>query len=267
MERDSLTLLDDAHQLRLAFNTWRTAIEKSSKPASGRLRWSAELNLSVLLGKTGSARLANTERPPPWILELNEAKRPGNANTVTGVGRDPSGTLWLMRQGRLKANGRGLSDVSEAEFMSSTGRLPTPVRVAGGPDDRRWFKVCGLSGSREQIASETSQFVNKCAIARESVNDPIKALRDGVNFDPATEEEGRRKIWATIAVRQGQQAFRRSLLDAYEETCAITGETVCDVLEAAHIRPYNGPVTCLEQTCTHCLTWRLSLSILFRLRW
>jgi len=43
-----------------------------------------------------------------------------------------------------------------------------------------------------------------------------------------------------IAVRQrlGQGSFRIMVTDAYERRCAVTGERVLPVLEAAHIRPY-----------------------------
>ncbi len=45
---------------------------------------------------------------------------------------------------------------------------------------------------------------------------------------------------AEIVRRQGQQAFRRKLLDRYN-FCAVTGESATPVLEAAHIEPYLGP--------------------------
>jgi len=43
--------------------------------------------------------------------------------------------------------------------------------------------------------------------------------------------------------RLGQGAFRVLVTDAYERSCAVTGEKTLPVLEAAHIKPYaqNGP--------------------------
>lgn len=38
-------------------------------------------------------------------------------------------------------------------------------------------------------------------------------------------------------VRAGQKAFRAAVTAAYARTCAITGNRIADVLEAAHIRP------------------------------
>lgn len=45
----------------------------------------------------------------------------------------------------------------------------------------------------------------------------------------------------SIAQRQGQQAFRNRLLEAYDRQCAVTGTTAVSVLEAAHIARYLGP--------------------------
>ncbi|WP_091381625.1 HNH endonuclease [Geodermatophilus sp. DSM 45219] len=47
------------------------------------------------------------------------------------------------------------------------------------------------------------------------------------------------RVRRDIALRRGQPAFRAKLLAAYERKCAVTGEAVEDVLEAAHIDPYS----------------------------
>ncbi len=43
-----------------------------------------------------------------------------------------------------------------------------------------------------------------------------------------------------VAPRLGQGAFRLLVTDAYGRRCAVTGERVLPVLQAAHIRPYAG---------------------------
>lgn len=62
-------------------------------------------------------------------------------------------------------------------------------------------------------------------------------------FDPTNVVDAREKIMYSIANRQGQPQFRMSLLSAYESRCAMSGCSVVDVLEAAHIIPYRGLVT------------------------
>ena len=69
-----------------------------------------------------------------------------------------------------------------------------------------------------------------------------EAEADGA-FNPDNVEDARKKTMAAIVRRQGQPAFRQALLTAYRECCAMTGCDIVEVLEAAHIVPYQGPHT------------------------
>lgn len=62
-------------------------------------------------------------------------------------------------------------------------------------------------------------------------------------FDVANIEDSREKTIQAIFRRQGQPAFRRNLLAAYDGSCAVTGCCVTQVLEAAHIISYKGKET------------------------
>jgi putative restriction endonuclease len=66
---------------------------------------------------------------------------------------------------------------------------------------------------------------------------------DDPQFDPDSVGDERERSIRAIRVRRGQPAFRTALLEAYGRRCAITGCAVEDVLEAAHITPYLGPLT------------------------
>lgn len=66
---------------------------------------------------------------------------------------------------------------------------------------------------------------------------------DDSAFDPDSAEDLRQRALRAIRIRRGQAGFRASLLKAYKSRCAITGCAVPDVLEAAHITPYLGPLT------------------------
>ena len=81
-------------------------------------------------------------------------------------------------------------------------------------------------------------------------------------FDPANVEDGRKKVLASVARRQGQGAFRRALMRAYEGQCAITGCAIEALLEAAHIHPYLGPET---NHATNGLLLRADIHTLFDL--
>jgi len=83
-------------------------------------------------------------------------------------------------------------------------------------------------------------------------------------FDPKDHKDARERVLREVVRRWGQAAFRKSLIDAYEGRCAITGCPVVSLLEAAHITPYLGPETnavtngLLLRTDLHTL-WDLGL--------
>ena len=72
---------------------------------------------------------------------------------------------------------------------------------------------------------------------------PLPAAADEKPFEPKNEKDARERIEQTIVQRRGQRRFRDSLISAYEGKCAITGCSILDVLEAAHIVPYRGEHT------------------------
>lgn len=61
-------------------------------------------------------------------------------------------------------------------------------------------------------------------------------------FQPLSADERLRIEQAAVA-REGQGAFRVSVLDAYDRRCAVTGERALPVLDAAHIQPYRAPAS------------------------
>ncbi|MGX9691011.1 HNH endonuclease [Achromobacter anxifer] len=63
------------------------------------------------------------------------------------------------------------------------------------------------------------------------------------SFDATNVIDARRREMKAIAVRRGQPAFRRRLMEAYNGACAVSGCTTSAVLEAAHISPYRGSNT------------------------
>jgi hypothetical protein len=63
------------------------------------------------------------------------------------------------------------------------------------------------------------------------------------SFDPQEIIDARERVLASIVRRQGQLAFRTSMLSIYDGKCAISDCCVGLVLDAAHIIPYSGPIT------------------------
>lgn len=83
---------------------------------------------------------------------------------------------------------------------------------------------------------------------------------NGNEFDPATLEDRRRKVLASVVQRPGQSAFRMAIMRAYEGKCCITGCPQPETLEAAHIVSYCGPDS--DHVCNGLLL-RLDVHALF----
>jgi len=54
------------------------------------------------------------------------------------------------------------------------------------------------------------------------------------------DEDELQYTYQKVKKRLRQSKFRKELLEAYDNTCAVTGSTVIELLEAAHIQPYSG---------------------------
>lgn len=82
------------------------------------------------------------------------------------------------------------------------------------------------------------------------------------DLDPSSIADQRNRVLAAIVRRQGQQAFRSALLEAYEGYCVMTGCSATQALEAAHIIPFAGPAT---NTTANGLLLRADIHTLFDL--
>lgn len=60
------------------------------------------------------------------------------------------------------------------------------------------------------------------------------------SFDPTDIQDNRNKREQLVTLREGQAAFRSALMKAYDGRCAITGCSVREALEAAHIIRFLG---------------------------
>ena len=80
----------------------------------------------------------------------------------------------------------------------------------------------------------------RIAIARPAKDNPT-ALEAAIDTLELSDE--RKRSLRRVVVREGQDRFRSAVLSAYGGRCAITGTSVSQALEAAHIRPYRGAHT------------------------
>ncbi|WP_440590195.1 HNH endonuclease [Providencia huaxiensis] len=79
-------------------------------------------------------------------------------------------------------------------------------------------------------------------IAARTVDKIVVEIRNELfDNEPDTDDDIRTRALRQVVVREGQPKFRNKLLRAYEGKCAVTGCSIQELLEAAHIRPYAGP--------------------------
>lgn len=111
---------------------------------------------------------------------------------------------------------------------------------------------------------------NRYGNAIRQVSDPVQQAIELAEeaecvaaVDFADIADSRSRVTAEIVRRRGQPAFRRALMGAYNEACAITGCSLPAVLEAAHVYPYKGDHT---NDVSNGLLLRADIHTLFDLR-
>lgn len=104
--------------------------------------------------------------------------------------------------------------------------LAMPIHKAG-----EYFIFCDLNTA---ASYPRIQILNEFFLANSNINLP--------NENEFDKDLGV-KTFRSIVARQGQGKFRREIINAYEGVCAISGEQTLEVLDAAHINPYEGKHT------------------------
>jgi putative restriction endonuclease len=117
-------------------------------------------------------------------------------------------------------------------FLLEPDWIPVPSDWAPGIQQGKRYDL-----EREPGATVFRQVEN--ALSREATGAGASMRARDAHDDLA----GRYGAPVLVAPRLGQGAFRIVVTDAYERRCAITGEKVLPVLQAAHIRPLaqDGP--------------------------
>jgi len=131
------------------------------------------------------------------------------------------------------------------ENSTSKGGNPTKrIILEANISSSLWSDVVTGSSEADILISET---------------DVVTAV---AKFSPDETETEKEKVSRSVALRRGQPSFRKKLLKAYQNTCAITGTSFPPILEAAHIIPYMGQRT---NHITNGLILRADIHTLFDL--
>jgi hypothetical protein len=147
----------------------------------------------------------------------------------------------LIEMGPPTKNGRGKKWLRKA-FTAADGR-PTG-------DRDRWIEK-NRPGSAPQVVWQITARgiaqLNGVGRPKKGDMEIVAAEADDAaeqgDFDPTDTADARRRAMRSIALRQGQPAFRRKLLKVYRGRCAFSGCTVSEILDAAHIVRYRGKQT------------------------
>jgi len=89
-----------------------------------------------------------------------------------------------------------------------------------------------------EISSVLYVKTDKLTLSPEEGSDENE-FSEGEEYSSNNEDE-RESISRQIKARRGQKTFRNSLIKRYGKICMVTGCTILDILEAAHIKPYRG---------------------------
>ena len=186
-----------------------------------------------------------------WRIASHQSARVGDRVYLFKQGTDPRGIFGvgeIIEAPRLQADP---TDIDEGQ------RYRAKIRFEQLVDPSRKFligfeiieKIAPLTlvtaqasgvGVTEDVATELEKHLSPLlgglpSISSEQADDP--------GFDPDSVKDERQRAIRAIRLRRGQPAFRAVLLEAYGRRCTISGCTVEDVLEAAHITPYFGSLT------------------------
>ena len=156
---------------------------------------------------------------------IQEFDRVGRKKFLKNNGFGTAQTYWLIYDGR-RYDSKAIIGVAHKYARPDLGRLKN---FSGGKDT-------------VQPKLESLNFIVRVGNA-DTGDIILPGEADAEPFDPSNIKDARKRNSKMIAQRRGQPAFRNALLDAYDRKCAITGCEVVEVLEAAHIYPYQGPDT------------------------
>ncbi len=191
-----------------------------------------------------------------FLFKLHRSERTRNRDLIAGGGvfvsystlpislaweafenRNGAATYSEMRQQLLRY--RRIPDVPHEDFQVGCIVLTQPFFF----DESLWFPAPEWSASivrgkakGYELDKEAGHFIWR-SLQRGWQNQQIRYL-DG-EAQRLDEERVRYGKETTIKPRLGQGAFRVLVTDAYNRSCAITGEHSLPALEAAHIKPYN----------------------------
>lgn len=215
-------------------------------PASPR-GWPAE-ELTKLVGRFQTDPSRTTTL---WRIASHQSARAGDRVYLFKQGSNPRGVFGvgeIIEAPRLQTDPDDIDEAPRPRAKIRFDMLVDPSReflVGFEIVDRIVPEtLIDAQASGNAVPSDVAQKLETYLAPFLSAQEPLNSEQaDDLLFDPDSIDDQRERSIRAICVRRGQADFRTALLEAYGRRCAITGCAVEDVLEAAHITPYLGPLT------------------------
>ena len=207
---------------------------------------------------TGVRRFSAIEPGAPFLFKSHYSRRNPTSNRIIGAGflsgwaRLPLSTAWdffseangcaTLKEMRQRIGKYRRLEVSPAEdpeigcIMLRDVRFFAPEKAPPAPDT---WSANIVQGRTYEFDTPEGSYLESVLVALSSR--PSHSLSASTRADlswaevavPGPVFEGTRQV----PVRVGQRAFKALVQEAYGRKCAVTGDRIVPVLEAAHIRP------------------------------
>jgi HNH endonuclease len=199
--------------------------------------------------------LSDLTDPSAVLQAIAEFDALGRDAFLQRYGFGPARRFYLSHQGRLY-DSKAIVGAAHGFQHPADGSLRAVDFSGGEATVRRKLESLGFTVEVTD-APETRPRSDALPDLEQTVQ---AELEDSGSFSPSDVTDARLKIMAAIVQRRGQRAFREALMRAYGGRCAITGCSIGEILEAAHIYPYRGDAT---NHVTNGLLLRSDLHTLF----
>ncbi|MES9947186.1 MAG: HNH endonuclease [Candidatus Thiodiazotropha sp.] len=194
-------------------------------------------------GAKGKPNERNTDYSLALDTMLSRLKSSGIGIIRIQVVSSKALKIWNAQERTIEIEGKSDIPLKNADLKALRGKISKAQKdkkenskSRGGNSTKRILIEANLQAdSWKNIVTgtrETTVTVSEGEI--ESVS---------IEFKPEDAEAEKEKISRSVALRRGQPKFRKKLLSAYQNICAVTGTSFPPILEAAHIVPYMGENT------------------------
>lgn len=190
----------------------------------------------------GVARVLSIKR---WAGKRDEFRCP--VCRSTNIRERPTLGTWVCNKKHVFASpDAGEVDVTKYEahygptFRACDPRIPWREFLQHRPffSYNPWHSI--LKFDPEKLESHFPALLS----LRDGIGNPPQPLEPEEAEEPdrysPNDEDERERIQRQIRARRGQRDFRLKLLERYDSKCLISGCSLVDALEAAHIVPYRG---------------------------